>query len=64
MNDLLEAKLFISEIKTKLLDLTGALYADNLADKQYCIDGLLKVIEYIEGNDITVKELKEYSRKI
>jgi hypothetical protein len=36
MNELLEAKLTISKIKTQLLDLAGELVADELTDKQVC----------------------------
>jgi anaerobic ribonucleoside-triphosphate reductase len=57
MNDLLEAKLSMTRIKVKLLDLAGELIADDLSDKEYAIKRLLGVVEYIEEYDIEIKEI-------
>lgn len=66
MNELLEAKLTISRIKTQLLDLAGELIADDLTDKSYAIQWILKIAEYIDVHDVEVKEildnLEELSR--
>lgn len=59
MNDLLEAKLIISRIKTKMLDLTGELVADNITDKAYAINRLLEIIDYIDKEDIGINEIKQ-----
>ncbi|MEH7114602.1 hypothetical protein V7124_19880 [Neobacillus niacini] len=59
MNDLLEAKLTIARIKTRMLDLTGALIADHLTDKDYCIKSLLDIIDFIDTEDITISDIKE-----
>lgn len=59
MNDLLEAKLSIAKIKVKVLDLAGALAADNLADKDYAITKLLEIVEYIEKEDIGASEINK-----
>lgn len=58
MNDLLEAKLSIAKIKVKVLDLAGALADDDLADKDYAITKLLELVEYIEKEDVIIKEIK------
>lgn len=57
MNDLLEAKLTISRIKTKLLDLAGGLIADDITDKDYAVSQLLAIVEYIEKNDVQLNNL-------
>ncbi len=57
MNELLEAKLTISKIKTQLLDLAGELIADALTDKAYAIKRILRVVEHIEEHDVEVKEI-------
>ncbi|WP_223593628.1 hypothetical protein [Neobacillus bataviensis] len=57
MNDLLEGKLFVSRIKTQLLDLAGELISDNLTDKHYAISRILNIIEYIEKQDVPVPEI-------
>jgi hypothetical protein len=59
MNDVLQAKLTISRIKTELLDLAGALIADELTDKNYAIQHLLNIVEYIDVHDITVKAIED-----
>lgn len=51
MNDLLEAKLSIAKIKVKVLDLAGALAADEATDKDYAIGKLLEIVEYIEKEE-------------
>jgi hypothetical protein len=58
MNDILEAKLTISRIKTQLLDLAGELIADETADKDYAIKRLLDVVEYIDKHDVKVSDIK------
>lgn len=58
MNDLLEAKLTITRIKTKLLDLTGELIADNSAEKDYAIKRILDVIEYIDEHNIKISDVR------
>lgn len=58
MNDLLEAKLTISRIKTQLLDLTGELIADESAGKNYAIKRLLGVVEYIDEHDVKVSDIQ------
>jgi hypothetical protein len=58
MNELLEAKLTISRIKTQLLDLAGELIADDLSDKDYAIKRLLGVVEYIDVHDVKVSDIK------
>lgn len=57
MNDLLEAKLTIARIKTQLLDLAGELVADDRSDKDYAIQRLLKVVEYIDEHDVKVSDI-------
>ncbi|MDM5326808.1 hypothetical protein [Neobacillus sp. CF12] len=57
MNELLEAKLTISKIKTQLLDLAGELVADDLKDKAYAIHRILRVVEHIEEHDVGIKEI-------
>jgi hypothetical protein len=57
MNELLEAKLTISRIRTQLLDLAGELVADEFTDRVYAIQRILKVVEYSEEHDIGVKEI-------
>ncbi|MGG3471314.1 hypothetical protein ABES02_28070 [Neobacillus pocheonensis] len=57
MNELLEAKLTISKIKTQLLDLAGELVADDLTDKAYAIQRIMRVVEHIEEHDVEVKEI-------
>ncbi|RFU71003.1 hypothetical protein D0469_03420 [Peribacillus saganii] len=59
MNSLLEAKLLLSKVKTKLLDVTDQLVSDDTTDKQDAIGQLLKIVEYIEKEDITVEQIKE-----
>jgi hypothetical protein len=59
VNEVLEAKLTISRIKTQLLDLAGELIADDLSDKEYAIKRILGVVEYIDENDITVKTIED-----
>ncbi|MBV7509690.1 hypothetical protein KW850_31795 [Bacillus sp. sid0103] len=58
MNDVLEAKLTISRIKTQLLDLAGELIADQSAGKEYAIKRLLGVVEYIDENDVKAKDIE------
>ncbi|MFJ5713712.1 hypothetical protein [Neobacillus sp. NPDC093127] len=58
MNELVGAKLTISRIKTQLLDIAGELIADDLSDKNYAIERLLKVVEYIDDNDVKVSEIQ------
>jgi hypothetical protein len=57
MNELLEAKLTISCIRTQLIDLAGELVADSLTDKGYSIKRILEVVELIDEHDIGVKEI-------
>ncbi|WHZ04958.1 hypothetical protein QNH48_10190 [Neobacillus sp. YX16] len=57
MNELLEAKLTISRIRTQLLDLVGELVADDLTDKPYAIQRILMVVGYIDKHDVEVKEI-------
>jgi len=57
MNELLDAKLTISRIKMQLLDLAGELIADDLTDKAYSIQRILKVVEHIDVHDVDVKEI-------
>jgi hypothetical protein len=57
MNELLEAKLTISRIKAQLLNLAGELVSDDLTDKAYAIQRILRVVEHIEENDVEVKEI-------
>jgi hypothetical protein len=63
MNELLEAKLTISRIKTQLLDLAGELIADELSDKGYAIKRILAVIEYIDEHDVKIKEINAVTAK-
>ena len=58
MNDLLEAKLTVTRIKVQLLDLAGELIADDLSDKDYTIQRLLKVVEYIDEHDVKVSDIE------
>ncbi|MEH7374917.1 hypothetical protein [Neobacillus drentensis] len=58
MNDVLEAKLTISRIKTQLLDLAGELIADDSSDKEYAIKRILGVVEYIDENDVKVCDIE------
>lgn len=58
MNNLLEAKVIISKIKTRLLDLTGELVSDDTADKQV-VDRLLTIVEYIEKEDVSIDYIRE-----
>lgn len=58
MNDLLEARLTISRIKTKLLYLAGELLADESTDKTYAVRELLAIVEYVEEHDVRVSEIK------
>ncbi|MCM2531480.1 hypothetical protein NDK43_02530 [Neobacillus pocheonensis] len=58
MNDLLEAKLTITRIKTQLLDHTGELIADDLSGKDYAIQRLLKVVEYIDEHDVKISDIQ------
>lgn len=57
MNDLIEAKLTIARIKVKVLDLAGALAADDLADKDYAITKLLELVEFIEDKDVLTRDI-------
>jgi Leucine-rich repeat (LRR) protein len=57
MNEMLEGKLFVTRIKTQLLDLTGELIADDLTDKHYAINRILNIIEYIEKQDVPIPEI-------
>ena len=57
MNDLLETRLTIARIKVQLLDLAGELIADDLSDKDYVIQRLLKVVEYIDEHDVKVSNI-------
>jgi hypothetical protein len=58
MNELIEAKLTISRIKTQLLDLAGELVADNLSDKDYAIQRILKVVAYIDEHDVKIGDIQ------
>jgi hypothetical protein len=49
----------ISRIRTQLLDLAGSLIADHLAGKDFAIERTLKVIEFIDKNDIPISDIKE-----
>jgi hypothetical protein len=62
-NDLLEAKLLIARIKVKLLDLAGALEADNVTDKEYAVRELLAIVDYVEEHDVRVGEIGEVNSK-
>ncbi|MBY0144315.1 hypothetical protein [Neobacillus niacini] len=57
MNELLEAKLTISRIRTQLLDLAGELISDDTSDKEYAIKRILSVVEYMDEHDVAVKEI-------
>jgi hypothetical protein len=57
VDELLEAKLTIGRIKVQLLDLAGELIADNLSDKEYAIKWLMTIVDYIDENDVVVKEI-------
>jgi hypothetical protein len=59
VNDILEAKLFVGRIKVEILDLTGALIADDSTDKKYAVEQLLKIVEYIEEHEISIKEIED-----
>lgn len=59
MNNLLEAKVIISKIKTRLLDLTSELVTDETADNQVAIDRLLTIVEYIEKEDVSTDYIRE-----
>jgi hypothetical protein len=61
MNDLLEAKLTISRIRTQLLDLSGLLICDHITDKEYAINGILKVVDYIDEYDIPIRDIKRFN---
>jgi hypothetical protein len=63
MNELLEAKLTISRIKTQLLDLAGELIADDLSDKEYAIRRILHVVDYIDEHDVRIKEINGTSTR-
>jgi hypothetical protein len=58
LNDVLEAKLTISRIKTQLLDLAGELIADESAGKDYAIKRLLAVVEYIDVHDVKISDIQ------
>jgi hypothetical protein len=58
MNEILEAKLTISRIKTQILDLTGELIADDSAGKDYAIKRLLKIVDYIDIHDVKVSDIQ------
>lgn len=58
MNEVLEAKLTISRIKTQLLDLAGELIADDSSDKEYAIKRVLGVVEYIDEHDVKVSDIE------
>jgi hypothetical protein len=58
MNELLEAKLTIGRIKTQLLDLTGELVADDLADKYYAIKRMLTIVKYIDEHDVKIGDFE------
>jgi hypothetical protein len=57
MDDLLEAKLILSRIKTQLLDLAGGLISDDSTDKEFALKRILKIIEYIDENDINISTI-------
>lgn len=59
MNNLLEAKVIISKIKTRVLDLTSELVTDETADNQVAIDRLLTIVEYIEKEDVSTDYIRE-----
>ncbi|MGF6951027.1 hypothetical protein QF028_003532 [Neobacillus sp. B4I6] len=58
MNELLEAKLTISRIKSEVLNLTAELVADESAGKDYAIKRLLGVVEFIEEYDVKDKDIE------
>lgn len=58
MNDLLESKLTICRIKVQLLDLAGELIADETSNKDYAIERMLRIIEYIDDNDVKICNIK------
>ncbi|MDQ6598073.1 hypothetical protein [Bacillus salipaludis] len=58
VNELLEEKLTIARIKVQLLDLTGELIAEDLSDKDYTIQQMLKVVEYIDEYDVKVCDIE------
>jgi hypothetical protein len=63
MNDLLEAKLTISRIKTQLLDLAIGLISDDSTDKEFALKRILKIIEYIDENDIKISTIENEQGK-
>ena len=58
MNELLEAKLTLSRIKSEVLNLAAELVSDQSADKDYAIKRLLGVVEFIEEYDVKVKDIE------
>ena len=58
MNELLEAKLTISRIKSEVLNLAAELVADETSDKDYAIKRLVGIVEFIEQYDVKVKDIE------
>ncbi|MBT2653899.1 hypothetical protein J7E81_01390 [Bacillus sp. ISL-18] len=58
MNELLEAKLTISRIKSEVLNLAAELVDDQSSEKDYAIKRLLGVVEFIEAYDVNVKDIQ------
>ncbi|MCM3729589.1 hypothetical protein M3226_28825 [Neobacillus cucumis] len=57
-NELLDAKLSISRIKSEVLNLAGELLVNEVADKDFAINRLLEIVEFIENRDVKTKDIK------
>ncbi|PFN76201.1 hypothetical protein COJ85_32985 [Bacillus sp. AFS076308] len=58
LNELLDAKLSISRIKSEVLNLAGELLANEAAERGDAIKRLLEVVEFIENSDVNTKDIK------
>ncbi|WP_160719664.1 hypothetical protein [Bacillus sp. USDA818B3_A] len=58
MNELLDAKLSLSRIKSEVLNLAAELLANESADKSFAIKRLLGVVEFIENGDVNTTDIK------
>ena len=58
LNELLDAKLSLSRIKSEVLNLAAELLANESADKAFAIKRLLGVVEFIEKGDVKTTDLK------
>ncbi|MEH7415020.1 hypothetical protein V7266_07000 [Neobacillus drentensis] len=58
LNELLDAKLSLSRIKSEVLNLAGELLANESADRGFAIKRLLEIVQFLENGDVKTKDIK------